>query len=118
MKDGNTYAADGTLVRSNQGKVPVRYTPLHLLEDCNRVFAFGAEKYHAWGWTKGMPWSVPYECAVRHLAAWYRGEDIDPESGLPHLGHVMCNLIMLTEFSKNHPEGDDRPTVFQPKEPV
>lgn len=44
------------------------------------------------------------QCAI-----WQRGEDIDPESGQPHLAHAMCNLRMLTLYTKNFPEGDDRP---------
>lgn len=116
MSDDVIRAPDGSIQRYNGGKNPVRFLPPHLLEDTNRVFAFGAKKYEAWGWTKGMPWSVPYECAMRHLAAWYRGEDIDPESGLPHLGHVMCNLVMMTHFVEAFPEHDDRPTMFRKPE--
>lgn len=112
-------ASDGSIQRYNGGKHPVRFTPIHLLEDCNRVLEFGAKKYEAWGWAKGMPWSVPYECAIRHLAAWYRGEDTDPESGLPHLGHVMANLVMLTHFASAHPSGDNRPSaIFSPDKPT
>jgi hypothetical protein len=69
----------------------------------------GARKYAAWNWAKGMPWSVPMACALRHIAAWQKGEDIDPESGQPHLAHAMCNLRMLSLYAKTYPEGDDRP---------
>jgi ribosomal protein L32 len=79
------------------------------LEDELRVWMYGAKKYAAWNWAKGMDWSVPFACAMRHLAAWQRGEDIDPESGQSHLAHAMCNLRMLTLYTKNYPEGDDRP---------
>ena len=51
----------------------------------------------------------PLACALRHLAAFQRGEDLDPESGLPHLAHAMCNLRMLTLYSRTYKEGDDRP---------
>jgi ADP-heptose:LPS heptosyltransferase len=52
---------------------------------------------------------------MRHLAAWQRGEENDPETGLPHLAHAMCNLRMLTLYSKTYPEGDDRPKEWMPK---
>ena len=108
-------AARGSGARFNTGKHPLRFTPLHLLESGNRVWAYGANKYAAWNWAKGMAWSVPYECMLRHLAAWYRGEDIDPESGESHLGHIMCNILMLEHFKTAFPEGDDRPKLtFQP----
>lgn len=74
-----------------------------------RVFEFGKKKYAAWNWTKGMPWSVPLACAARHLLALDRGEDLDEDSGLPHLGHFWCNVIMLYTFEKTYPEGDDLP---------
>lgn len=67
-------------------------------------------KTAAWNWTKGMPWSVPFACAMRHMAAWQRGEECDPESGLPHLAHAMCNLRMLTLYATTYTQGDDRPT--------
>jgi hypothetical protein len=77
--------------------------------DCARVFAYGRKKYAAWNWVKGMPWSVPLACAARHLMAMAGGEVNDPESGLPHSGHVMCNLVMLATFHRIYPEGNDLP---------
>ena len=32
-----------------------------------RVWEFGQKKYKRWNWVKGMPWSVPLGCYVRHL---------------------------------------------------
>jgi hypothetical protein len=40
--------------------------------------------------------------------AWYSGEDFDPESGLSHLAHAACNLMMLQEFEYTKPLLDDR----------
>lgn len=73
------------------------------------VFEYGAKKYAAWNWAKGMPWSVPAACAVRHCLAILRGEENDPESGRSHFGHVVCNIIMLAHYEYVYPEGDDRP---------
>ncbi len=75
-----------------------------------KVFEYGKKKYAAWNWAKGMAWSIPVACALRHAdAMWYRGEELDPESGLPHLGHLMCNLIMLLHFEQYYDEGNDLP---------
>ena len=82
------------------------------LEGACRVFAYGAGKYAAWNWAKGMAWSVPLGCALRHMQAVLDGEFIDDESGLPHIDHVFSNLIMLDYFEKHYPEGDDRP-IFE-----
>ena len=101
--------AKGSGARYNTGKPDFSLIPLCTLEDEARVWAYGEKKYAAWNWAKGMAWSVPFACAMRHLAAWQRGEENDAESGLPHLAHAMCNLRMLTLFSKTYPEGDNRP---------
>lgn len=101
--------ARGSGARFNAGKIPMELIPGIALEDCAKVFDYGRAKYAAWNWAKGMAWMVVFGCLLRHLYAWARGEDNDPESGLPHLGHAMCNLVMLTTFASTFPEGDDRP---------
>jgi hypothetical protein len=83
--------------------------PHRAMESCARVFDYGRRKYAEFNWAKGMQWSVPLACAVRHLLAIAGGEELDPESGLPHAGHVQCNLVMLATFARTYPEGDDRP---------
>lgn len=79
--------------------------------ECAQVFEYGKKKYAAWNWAKGMSWSAVIGCAARHLFAMIQGEVLDPESGLPHRGHVMCNIVMLMTYIDNYPEGDDRPPV-------
>lgn len=85
---------------------------LPALLDAARVFDYGRRKYAEWNWAKGMKWSAPLACAVRHCLAILAGEENDPESGLPHIGHVQCNLLMLLTFAETYPEGDDRPTKW------
>jgi hypothetical protein len=88
-----------------------------LYRDAAQVFAYGRDKYAAWNWAKGMPWSVPIGCILRHFDAIVLGEElVDPESGLPHFGHILCNIIMLRHFVEYYPEGDDRPdkALFTP----
>jgi hypothetical protein len=85
---------------------------LNALADAARVFDYGRKKYAEWNWAKGMPWSAPLACAVRHCVAILSGEENDPESGLPHIGHVKCNLLMLLTFAETYPEGDDRPVKW------
>lgn len=110
MSIGDVNSAEkGSGARFNDGKPAMELIPLCTLEGEARVWAYGAKKYAAWNWAKGMPWSVPLGCLLRHLSAFQRGEDIDPESGLPHLDHIACNVRMLKLFSLNYPEGDDRP---------
>lgn len=77
------------------------------LRTAARVFTYGAKKYAAWNWIKGMKWSVPLACAQRHALAMMDGEELDPESGEPHEGHLACNIIMLMQFEETFEEGND-----------
>lgn len=102
----------GSGARFNDGKPALDLVPLVSMEDCARVFDYGRKKYAEWNWAKGMDWSIPYACMLRHLSKWHQGEDIDEESGLPHLAHAMCNMVMLSTYAKTYPEGDNRPTKW------
>jgi hypothetical protein len=110
MTVGDVHSDErGSGARYNDAKPDFSLLPLNTLEDEVRVWMYGKNKYAAWNWAKGMPWSVPYACLLRHLAAWQRGEENDPESGLPHLAHAACNLRMLTLYASTYKDGDDRP---------
>jgi hypothetical protein len=78
------------------------------LDGAAMVFEYGAKKYAAWNWIKGMQWSVPVGCISRHVRAiMVDGEIDDPESKLPHVGHISCNLIMLAQYDLTYLEGND-----------
>lgn len=77
--------------------------------DCARVLDYGRGKYAPWNWAKGMPWSVPFACAIRHLIAIQGGEEMDPESGCSHWGHVTANILMLLLFQRQYPQLNDMP---------
>lgn len=102
----------GSGARDNGGKPDFSLLPLHLMEPVARVWELGAKKYAAWNWAKGMSWSVPIACMIRHIAAYMRGETIDPESGQSHMAHVICNAMMLLHFEEFYTEGDDRPAKW------
>jgi hypothetical protein len=82
-------------------------------DECAAVFDYGKRKYAEWNWAKGMPWSVPIACAARHiLYGVMQGEENDKESGLPHRGHFICNIVMLWTYVHTYKEGDDRPKMW------
>jgi len=93
----------------DKGKVPFHYLPVSALSEVNQVFAYGAQKYGDYNWTGGMSWTRLFNAACRHLFAWLGGQEIDEESGLPHLAHATCCCLMLLSFSKNQNGEDDRP---------
>lgn len=81
----------------------------HRWKSTGEQFHFGAKKYAAWNWSKGMNWSVPIACIKRHCIKILEGEEIDQESGVHHYGAIGCNLTMLMHYVKYFQEGDDRP---------
>ena len=98
----------GSGARYNAGKPDFSLLPLWTLAEEVAVWEYGRRKYAAWNWMKGMMWSIPFACLMRHLALWQMGEELDKESGLPHLAHAMCNLRMLVAYKRVFPQGDDR----------
>lgn len=89
--------------RYNSGKVMMELLDFDALQGLAQVLTFGAQKYAAHNWRKGLPVEETLGSMLRHIAAIQRGEDIDPESGLPHIDHVGCNWMFLSNYFK-HPE--------------
>ena len=75
------------------------------------VAGHGTEKYARYNFLKGYDWSLSYDALQRHLLAFWAGEDIDPESGLAHLGHAAWHCLALLAFSQRQVGTDDRPKV-------
>ncbi len=97
-----------TATKHDKQKVRVELVNPQFIIDIGKVLTFGAEKYAAHNWRKGLPWMRTLGATMRHLLAWAKGEDIDPESGLSHLAHASTNLMFLCEWSRTHKELDDR----------
>lgn len=73
-----------------------------------KVLEFGAQKYDRHNWKKGLPVTQICESMMRHLFAVLNGEDKDPESGISHTGHILCNAMFLSHMLANRPDMDDR----------
>jgi hypothetical protein len=97
-------------LRYNQGKLQWSLVDFDSLEGLVRVLEYGAAKYAPDNWKKGMPVTQVSESLMRHLFAFLRGEDVDPESGCRHLSHVMCNVMFLEYIMREKPHYDNRKT--------
>ena len=82
-----------------------------IVEALGTILAYGAKKYEDRNWEKGMKWSRVYGGLMRHLWAWWKGEDQDPETGRSHLWHAACNIMFLIAYEARKAGEDDRPKV-------
>lgn len=73
-----------------------------------RVAAFGGKKYERSNYLKGYNWSLSFDALQRHALAFWEGEDLDPESGLPHSAHMSWHALALTSFLTRGLGTDDR----------
>jgi hypothetical protein len=70
----------------------------------------GAQKYGRHNWRKtGVCASTYYDASLRHLMAWWEGETIDPDSGLPHITKAIASLVVLRDAQLHLQCEDDRP---------
>lgn len=90
------------------GKPPITLISRTALEEEARVMAHGATKYGRDNWRKGMDFSRLGDAAMRHILAYFDGEDKDPETGLSHLAHARCCLAFLIEYEARKYGKDDR----------
>ena len=74
-------------------------------------YGVGAQKYEDRNWERGYNWSLSYAALMRHLTAWWGGEDLDPETGSSHLTAVAWHAFALSHFQahERYASKDDRP---------
>lgn len=91
----STYSNSNQADRYNTDKPKLSMLDFNALEDTVKVLEFGANKYARDNWKKGLVFSEVLDSMLRHIAALQNGEWIDPESNLPHIGHIGCNAMFL-----------------------
>lgn len=91
----------------HEDKLPWRLLPYDALAAVASLMRFGAQKYAARNWEKGLPFDETFDSLMRHLTSWYSGEDYDGEPGEPGDGksgelHLTCaawNVLVLLAFT-------------------
>lgn len=89
--------------RFNNGKPPLDLLPLDMFTGLARVLEMGEKKYGRNNWRKGAPSTEQIASLLRHLQPIMevlnadKGADFlfDSESKLPHVDHVLFNVISL-----------------------
>jgi hypothetical protein len=100
----------------DSGKPRMDQIPPRALMEIAKVFGYGARKYGEWNWAEysnDWKWGQIIGSLLRHTFSWLMSEDIDHESGLHHLAHAGCNVMMLLELVLNGRGGDDRNPIYK-----
>ena len=98
-------------LKYDAGKLPWDLLPPEATEQIVEILDFGQKKYAAWNWAKGISYSRVFSATMRHLWAWYRGEENDPETSKSHLAHAAACIVFLLYFTKyreSYKDFDDR----------
>lgn len=95
-------------VKYDGGKPPLSLLPAGPLAEVAHVLEHGASKYGMHNWRGGITWHRILSAMLRHIFAFIEGENNDPETGLSHIAHAVCNGLFLLEFQQTHTELDDR----------
>lgn len=92
-------------------KLPLHRVPPALMLYAAMGLKNGAKKYGPFNWReKNIEALTYYSAALRHLFAWFDGQDNDPDSGNPHLAHAIASLAILVDVIENFGVIDNRPS--------
>lgn len=96
-------------VKFDQGKISFALVPWVAVKALAQILNYGARKYAARNWEMGMDWDRPFDGCLRHLMAWWEGEDKDPDTGYSHLWHAFTNIAFLITYEQRGIGTDTRP---------
>lgn len=80
------------------GKLPMDLIPPEAMTALAGVLQFGADRYGRRAWEKGIARGRIMAALLRHCACWMSGQSLDPDSGLPHSHHILCNAAFLVTY--------------------
>lgn len=102
-----------TPIRHHEGKPRWDLLAYDVLNEVAKGMSLGVEKHGARDWEQGVQYNDYFAAAMRHLAAWEQGESMD-ESGLNHLAHAMCDIMIIFASELRGMGVDDRPKANKP----
>lgn len=94
-------------------KIPMSCVPTQVVQEIALGMMEGGLKYGRHNYRlAGCRTSVYYDAAMRHLMAFWEGQDVDPDSGLPHVSKAMASLAVLRDCQIAGNAIDDRPPTI------
>lgn len=104
VKDSNPKDAVGIK------KAPLSTVSAPVMMEVGVAMMEGALKYGRHNYRAiGVRASVYYDALMRHIMAWWEGEDIDEESGLSHITKAIACLMVQRDAMIRDKMVDDRP---------
>lgn len=95
-----------------KAKPAISLIPAPSLVHIADAFRDGANKYGPANWRNDPVSVTTYaDAALRHLFAWFDGEETAEDSGVHHLAHAAACLCILMDAQEQHSLVDDRPTA-------
>lgn len=96
-------------------KPPLSTIPCTVLFEVGAAMLEGACKYRRHNYRiAGVRASIYYDAVMRHMMRYWEGEDIDPDSGIPHIVKAIAGLIVLRDAQMQGMLTDDRPPSSRP----
>ena len=100
MYSENFAEPNAQQAKADAGKPRPTLVPIGLIHAVAAIREYGCKKYSdPDNWRKVSPKRYK-DAAYRHWLAYLDGEKNDPESGLPHLWHLACNIAFLIEIER------------------
>lgn len=94
-------------------KVPLHAVPVKPLFEVGLAMMEGGRKYGTHNYREiGVRMSTYYNAVMRHMMAWWEGEDTDADSGVPHLVKAMASLFVVRDGIIMGNCIDDRPIRY------
>lgn len=94
------------------GKAPMSTVSAPVMAEIGVAMLEGACKYGRHNYrASGVRHSVYYDATMRHLMAWWEGQDIDPDSGMSHITKAITSLVVLRDAMIQGMAEDDRPPI-------
>jgi hypothetical protein len=92
-------------------KPSLTFLPFRVLYEIGSGLAEGARKYGPFNWRSGpkLLMSTYVDATMRHLSAFWEGENIDPDSELSHITKAITSLVVLRDAMLAGQAHDDRP---------
>lgn len=108
----STAPDDNPKTRFGLRKPAMSSVPPAALIHLMRAMADGRRKYGLMNWReKNVSSTIYYDAAMRHLMAWFDGEQTASDSGVHHLGHAMACLAIILDAEAQETLNDDRPVA-------